>query len=78
MTLPWNNFVQLQKVLEDDVNELRSRVTSLQTELDNGETVQKDFVLLSQSLQQELERIRSADTQVRVCLNFETHQTINK
>lgn len=78
MTLPWNNFVQLQKVLEDDVNELRSRVTSLQTELDNGETVQKDFVLLSQSLQQELERIRSADTQVRVCLNFKTHWTINK
>lgn len=78
MTLPWNNFVQLQKVLEDDVNELRSRVTSLQTELDNGETVQKDFVLLSQSLQQELERIRSADTQVRVYLNFETHWTINK
>lgn len=78
MTLPWNNFVQLQKVLEDDVNELRSRVTSLQTELDNGETVQKDFVLLSQSLQQELERIRSADTQVRVCLNFETQWTINK
>lgn len=55
------------------MNELRSRVTSLQTELDNGETVQKDFVLLSQSLQQELERIRSADTQVRVCLNFETY-----
>lgn len=52
--------------------ELRSRVTSLQTELDNGETVQKDFVLLSQSLQQELERIRGADTQVlllRLILN---------
>jgi len=60
-----DNIKHAKKILEDDVNELRSRVTSLQTELDNGETVQKDFVLLSQSLQQELERIRSADTQVR-------------
>ncbi|XP_046687010.1 rab GTPase-binding effector protein 1-like isoform X1 [Homalodisca vitripennis] len=60
-----DNVKHARKILEDDVNELRSRVTSLQTELDNGETVQKDFVLLSQSLQQELERIRSADTQVR-------------
>uniref|UniRef100_A0A1B6D8T1 FYVE-type domain-containing protein n=3 Tax=Clastoptera arizonana TaxID=38151 RepID=A0A1B6D8T1_9HEMI len=54
-----------KKKLEEQVVELRNRVTSLQTELDNGETVQKDFVLLSQSLQQELERIRGADTQVR-------------
>ncbi|XP_054289651.1 rab GTPase-binding effector protein 1-like isoform X2 [Macrosteles quadrilineatus] len=60
-----DNVKHAKRLLEDDVNELRSRVTSLQTELDNGETVQKDFVLLSQSLQQELERIRSADTQVR-------------
>lgn len=48
--------------------ELRSRVTSLQTELDNGETVQQDFVRLTQLLQQDLERIRAADTQVKLKL----------
>lgn len=45
--------------------ELKSRVGSLQQELDNSEAVQKDFVRLSQSLQVQLERIREADTQVR-------------
>lgn len=54
-----------KKKLEEDVVELRSRVTSLQTELDNGETVQQDFVRLTQLLQQDLERIRASDTQVR-------------
>jgi hypothetical protein len=44
---------------------LKSRVGSLQQELDNSEAVQKDFVRLSQSLQVQLERIREADTQVR-------------
>lgn len=38
---------------------------SLQQELDTSETVQKDFVKLSQSLQVELEKIRGADTEVR-------------
>lgn len=46
-------------------NELKSRITSLQQELDNCEAVQKDFVLLSQSLQVQLERIRGSDSQVR-------------
>lgn len=53
------------------VKELRSRVASLQNELDNSEKVQKDFVLLSQSLQQELEKIRSSENEVptrnRIC-----------
>ena len=55
----------LQKLLEEQVTELKSRVGSLQQELDNSEAVQKDFVRLSQSLQVQLERIREADTQVR-------------
>lgn len=59
------NANHAKKKLEEDVVELRSRVTSLQTELDNGETVQQDFVRLTQLLQQDLERIRAADTQVR-------------
>jgi hypothetical protein len=51
--------------LEEQVVELKSRVGSLQQELDNSEAVQKDFVRHSQSLQVQLERIREADTQVR-------------
>ncbi|CAG2068815.1 unnamed protein product, partial [Timema podura] len=43
----------------------RSRVASLQQELDNSEAVQKDFVRLSQSLQVQLERIRDTDMEVR-------------
>ncbi|KAJ9575188.1 hypothetical protein L9F63_025860, partial [Diploptera punctata] len=59
---PKNNY---SKQLEEQLSELRSRVGSLQQELDNSEAVQKDFVRLSQSLQVQLERIREADTQVR-------------
>lgn len=51
--------------LEDTVAKLRSRVGSLQQELDNAETVQQDFVRLSQSLQVQLEKIRDSDSQVR-------------
>ncbi|KAK5640681.1 hypothetical protein RI129_009228 [Pyrocoelia pectoralis] len=54
-----------KSLLEDQINELRARVGSLQQELDNSETVQKDFVRLSQSLQVQLEKIRDSDTQVR-------------
>lgn len=54
----------MQKHFEEIINELRSRVSSLQTELDNSEKVQKDFVLLTKSLQQELEKIRAAETEV--------------
>ncbi|KAL0272622.1 UNVERIFIED_CONTAM: hypothetical protein PYX00_005523 [Menopon gallinae] len=55
----------LSKTLEENISELRNRVGSLQQELDTSETVQKDFVKLSQSLQVELEKIRGADTEVR-------------
>ncbi|KAF2898144.1 hypothetical protein ILUMI_08014 [Ignelater luminosus] len=54
-----------KKQLEEHANELKSRVGSLQQELDNSEAVQKDFVRLSQSLQVQLEKIRDSDTQVR-------------
>ncbi|XP_035736899.1 rab GTPase-binding effector protein 1-like [Vespa mandarinia] len=47
------------------MTELKQRVTSLQQELDTSETVQKDFVRLSQSLQVQLERIRQAGSEVR-------------
>ncbi|KAL2736577.1 rab GTPase-binding effector protein 1-like [Vespula maculifrons] len=66
---------QLEKQLEEvsrekekaelAITELKQRVTSLQQELDTSETVQKDFVRLSQSLQVQLERIRQAGSEVR-------------
>ncbi|XP_058830775.1 rab GTPase-binding effector protein 1 isoform X1 [Topomyia yanbarensis] len=45
--------------------DLRNKMSVLQEDLANNEAVQKDFVKLSQSLQMQLEKIRSADTQVR-------------
>ena len=36
---------------ESELSTLRSKLTSLQIELDNSEAVQRDFVKLSQSLQ---------------------------
>ncbi|KAL3274712.1 hypothetical protein HHI36_016088 [Cryptolaemus montrouzieri] len=54
-----------KKQLVDLNSELKSRVSALQQELDISETVQKDFVLLSQSLQVQLEKIRASDLQVR-------------
>lgn len=45
--------------------DLRQKSTVLQQELANSETVQQDFVRLSQSLQVELEKIRAADSTVR-------------
>ncbi|XP_050513397.1 rab GTPase-binding effector protein 1 isoform X3 [Diabrotica virgifera virgifera] len=53
------------KTLEKQNSELKSRVFSLQQELDNTEAVQQDFVRLSQSLQVQLEKIRESDTEVR-------------
>ncbi|XP_045477446.1 rab GTPase-binding effector protein 1 isoform X1 [Harmonia axyridis] len=58
LTISENKLMELN-------NELKSRVSSLQQELDTSETVQKDFVLLTQNLQVQLERIRDSDTQVR-------------
>lgn len=54
-----------KRKLEDSENELRSRLISLQTGLENGEAVQKDFVRLSQSLQKELERLRVQNNVLR-------------
>lgn len=45
--------------------DLKNKMSVLQEDLANNEAVQKDFVKLSQSLQMQLEKIRSADTQVR-------------
>ncbi|XP_070502444.1 rab GTPase-binding effector protein 1-like [Chironomus tepperi] len=45
--------------------DVKSKLTMLQQELSTSEQVQKDFVKLSQSLQMQLEKIRSADSQVR-------------
>merc|ERR1719402_1608661 len=50
---------------EAAVSELRSRIASLQQELDNSVAVQNDFVRLSQSLQVELEKIRQSEKEVR-------------
>lgn len=46
------------------VLEQRNKVVALQNDLANSEEVQRDFVRLSQSLQQELERIRESGTLV--------------
>ncbi|XP_050435758.1 early endosome antigen 1 isoform X2 [Adelges cooleyi] len=51
--------------LESAVLEQRNKIIALQTDLTNSEEVQRDFVRLSQSLQQELERIRESGTLVR-------------
>ncbi|XP_049544860.1 rab GTPase-binding effector protein 1 isoform X2 [Anopheles darlingi] len=51
--------------LDKQVCDLKSKMAVLQEDLANNEAVQKDFVKLSQSLQMQLEKIRSADTQVR-------------
>lgn len=45
--------------------EQRNKIVALQTDLTNSEEVQRDFVRLSQSLQQELERIRESGTLVK-------------
>ncbi|XP_076452768.1 rab GTPase-binding effector protein 1-like isoform X2 [Babylonia areolata] len=51
--------------LEGDNQKLRSKIQSLQVDLDNSEAVQRDFVKLSQSLQIQLEKIRQAENEVR-------------
>ncbi|VVC40386.1 FYVE zinc finger,Zinc finger, FYVE-related,Zinc finger, FYVE/PHD-type,Zinc finger, RING/FYVE/PHD- [Cinara cedri] len=51
--------------LESIVMEQRNKIMALQNDLTNSEEVQRDFVRLSQSLQQELERIRESGTSVR-------------
>ena len=51
--------------LEKSLVETRQRCQTLQNELDTSETVQKDFVRLSQNLQIQLEKIRQAEQEVR-------------
>lgn len=51
--------------LDKAKNDIKSKMSMLQQELSTSEAVQKDFVKLSQSLQMQLEKIRSADSQVR-------------
>ncbi|XP_022181716.1 early endosome antigen 1-like isoform X2 [Myzus persicae] len=51
--------------LETMALEQRNKIVALQSDLTNSEEVQRDFVRLSQSLQQELERIRESGTLVR-------------
>ncbi|KAB7494077.1 Rab GTPase-binding effector protein 1 [Armadillidium nasatum] len=50
---------------ESEIQELRSRVASLQHDLEMSEAVQRDFVRLSQSLQVQLEKIRQSEKEVR-------------
>ena len=53
-----------KRQLETRIHEFKARVSNLQQELDNSVAVQNDFVRLSQSLQMELEKIRSQATEV--------------
>lgn len=50
---------------EAQLAQLKAKVTSLQTDLDNSVAVQNDFVRLSQNLQMELEKIRQSEKEVR-------------
>ncbi|XP_057201837.1 rab GTPase-binding effector protein 2 isoform X2 [Triplophysa rosa] len=55
-------LIHEKTVLQQQCLELRSQVISLRTQLDTSQTVQKDFVQLSQSLQVKLEQIRQAES----------------
>ena len=51
--------------LEERLADSNRRCAQMQNELDTSETVQRDFVRLSQQLQIELEKIRQAEIEVR-------------
>ncbi|KAA0705817.1 Rab GTPase-binding effector protein 2 [Triplophysa tibetana] len=55
-------LIHAKTVLQQQCLELRSQVISLHTQMDTSQTVQKDFVQLSQSLQVKLEQIRQAES----------------
>lgn len=55
---------EFQTELESMNLEQRNKILGLQNDLTSSEAVQHDFVRLSQSLQQELERIRESGTLV--------------
>merc|ERR1711899_468145 len=59
------NYVFEKRELENKVAEMNAKIKNLQQELDNSVAVQTDFVRLSQSLQIELEKIRSSEKEVR-------------
>ncbi|KAK4010865.1 hypothetical protein OUZ56_019993 [Daphnia magna] len=51
--------------LENENQQLRNRVSSLQADLETSEAVQRDFVQLSQQLQVQLEKIRQSEKELR-------------
>jgi len=51
--------------MEAELAHLRSRVSSLQADLETNEAVQRDFVQLSQQLQVQLEKIRQSEKELR-------------
>ncbi|KAK4475711.1 hypothetical protein MN116_000976 [Schistosoma mekongi] len=55
------NLIEAQKRIVD----LQDQIVRLQNDLDNIESVQADFVRLSQNLQVQLERLRQQDQEVR-------------
>jgi len=60
-----------KRQFETRIHEFKSRLSNLQQELDNSVAVQNDFVRLSQSLQMELEKIRSQATEVSLPFFFQ-------
>lgn len=52
------------------LNEYKCKCITLKQELDTSETVQKDFVQLSQKLQIQLEQIRQAEKEVLYKINI--------
>nr|XP_018910268.1 PREDICTED: rab GTPase-binding effector protein 1 isoform X2 [Bemisia tabaci] len=65
LKLEYDKAVEARGTLEYELKESRKKITALQIDLQMCERTQKDFVQLSQSLQQELEKIRESDNQVR-------------
>ncbi|UYV68250.1 RABEP1 [Cordylochernes scorpioides] len=80
LTAQQEELMAIKARLEEDLAEQRSKVQGLQNDLDNSESVQRDFVKLSQSLQHieregsliermcgqmQLETLRQSDTEVR-------------
>jgi len=51
--------------MDNEVQHLRNRVSSLQADLETSEAVQRDFVQLSQQLQVQLEKIRQSEKELR-------------
>ncbi|XP_048582683.1 rab GTPase-binding effector protein 1 isoform X2 [Nematostella vectensis] len=51
--------------LEEEVNRLKNQVQSLNSQLNESETVQRDFVKLSQTLQMQLAEMQESENEVR-------------